>query len=506
MLRLFGGGKPDHPLADPKEAKRIFDTLPADDPAQALEELEHWLDSVSEAEGFRPEQRLSMLFMVDEAGQPRVRRLVRDYLAAVRPSKFQENRLWHRIHEYHRHAADAYTKMLSGVSQDAKGAASIKSQTGLLFARALRNVAQRLKWIQFRYGPTDMAVWGQLNLLYAQAERAGHADATCHVYACEAGASAPRREFLKAVLFGASSPDGLLPPEVDFAERLIAEYVGGIALAEAPAPQLTYWTDISQAMRPLRIARTPVAAPGLRCFGAAQALSQLQAQIERVQANRQLPAEPLYASLRDVDMALDVMRHLALYWSPQPPERKSPRHSVKSRLTVTYGLTGVTNALGSGNSNSLDFDASASESWIVENVSAGGFGAVVPQIKGDWLKVGTLLAMQPEGGTNWLVGIVRRVSKTGNQQARVGIQTLSRTPQACTFGNDASFEGEAGILLRPLQSDAVEVLIALRSGAFVPGLKLELEQGARFHMFLPQALVERGEDCELARFREMIRE
>ena len=166
----------------------------------------------------------------------------------------------------------------------------------------------------------------------------------------------------------------------------------------------------------------------------------------------------------------------------------------------------MTNALGSGNSNSLDFDASASESWIVENVSAGGFGAVVPQIKGDWLKVGTLLAMQPEGGTNWLVGIVRRVSKTGNQQARVGIQTLSRTPQACTFGNDASFEGEAGILLRPLQSDAVEVLIALRSGAFVPGLKLELEQGARFHMFLPQALVERGEDYELARFREMIRE
>jgi len=504
MIRFFGGGKPDHPLADPKEAKRIFDALPADDAAKALEELEHWLDSVSDAEDLKPDRRLALLFLVDEAGQPRVRRLVRDYLAAARPSRFQENRLWHRIHEYHRHAADAYAKLLSGVSQDARGEASIKAQAGLLFGRALRHVAQRLKWIQFRYGPTDMAVWGQLNLLYAQAERAGHAEVSCIMYAGETGESSPRREFLKAELFGASSPDGLLPPEVDFAERLIAEFVGGITLAAAPAPQLTYWTDISQAMGPLRVVRQPAAAPGLRCFGAAQALAQLQAQIERVRANRQLPAEPLYASLRDADMALDVMHHLALYWSPEPPERKSQRHSVKSRLTVTYGLAGVTTALGGG--SSLDFDASANENWIVENVSAGGFGAVVPQIKGDWLKVGALLAMQPEGGSNWLVGIVRRVSKTGTQQARVGIQTLSRAPQACIFGSEASFEGEHGVLLRPLQSDVAEVLIALRSGAFVPGLKLELEQGARFHMFLPQALVERGEDYELARFREMIRE
>ena len=39
MIRLFGGGRADHPLADPKEAKRIFDSLPPDDAAKALEEL-----------------------------------------------------------------------------------------------------------------------------------------------------------------------------------------------------------------------------------------------------------------------------------------------------------------------------------------------------------------------------------------------------------------------------------------------------------------------------------
>lgn len=504
MIKLFGGSKPDHPMGDPKEAKKILEALPADDAAKALEELEHWLDSVTTAEGFKLEQRVALLLMVDEAGQIRVRKLVRDYLAAVRPSRFQENRLWHRIHEYHKHAAEAYARVLASLSQDPKGASSVKAHLPLLLARALRSAAQRLKWIQFRYGPTDLAVWGLLNLVYAHAERSGQADSKVTLYPGESAESSPRREFLKAAIFGASSPDGLLPAEVDLAERLISDNAASFVIGQSPAPELPYWTDLGQAMGPLRIARAPEPTPGLRCFGASPALAQLQAQISRIEASRALPAEPTFSGIQDVDTALDVMRHLAMYWSPVPPERKFQRHNVKSRLTVTYGLNGVLSALG-GAADSLDFEAIANENWIVENVSAGGFGAVVPQIKGDWLKVGALIAMQPEGGTNWVVGVVRRVSKTGNQQARVGIQTLSRTPLACRFSVEGGAE-ETGVLLRPPEPDATEARIALRTSAFVQGQKLELEREGRLHMFLPQGIDERGEDFEIGRFREMIRE
>ena len=75
MLKLFGSGKPNHPLADPKEARRILDGLPANDPHKALEELAHWLDSASTAEGFKPQDRIQVLTMVDDAAQPRVRKL-----------------------------------------------------------------------------------------------------------------------------------------------------------------------------------------------------------------------------------------------------------------------------------------------------------------------------------------------------------------------------------------------------------------------------------------------
>ena len=63
MLNLFGG-KADHPMADPKEARRILDALPAQE-AKALGELAHWHESVSTVAGFRPGDRLQLSGALD---------------------------------------------------------------------------------------------------------------------------------------------------------------------------------------------------------------------------------------------------------------------------------------------------------------------------------------------------------------------------------------------------------------------------------------------------------
>ena len=52
----------------------------------------------------------------------------------------------------------------------------------------------------------------------------------------------------------------------------------------------------------------------------------------------------------------------------------------------------------------------------------------------------------------------------------------------------------------------VEAAIALRAAVFVPGQNLQNERGGRHYMYLPQAVAERGEDYDIVRFREMIRE
>jgi hypothetical protein len=142
---------------------------------------------------------------------------------------------------------------------------------------------------------------------------------------------------------------------------------------------------------------------------------------------------------------------------------------------------------------------------VVENVSAGGFGAIVPQVKSDWLRVGALLALQPDGGTNWIIGAIRRVSRTSANEARVGIETLSRAPRVAKFRVRGLGE-ETGLLLPSAVLGSGEVSIALRAGVYPPGTNVEATFEGREHVYLPQGAPERAEDYELVRFREMIRE
>jgi len=485
MLNLFGG-KADHPMANPKEARRILDALPAQE-LKALDELAHWHESVSTAAGFKPGERLQLTGALDDAAQPRLRKLSREYFAATRPSRYQENLLWTQMHEYWRQAGLAWARSVDACLQ-ANDARSL----AVAAVRTLRALAQQIKWQHLRYGPIDPAVWGVINKVFNAAEARGVADA--------------RLEFLKAAMFSASSPDGLLPAEIELAERVMGELAAGFAIAAAPARELLYWTDLAQPMAPVRMARPPKPAPTLRHFGPGTALARLQQIAQKMRASGQIPSD-LNIAGADSEAVLEVLQHLALYWAPEPPARQHPRHSVKSRLAITHGFDGVVEALGRTGGGSLDFDAKGggAESWIVDNVSAGGIGAVVPQMKGDWLRVGSLLAMQPDGGANWVVGMVRRVNRTSTQEARVGIQTLSRAPSLASFSLRGT-GGHLGILLPSPVLGSGETSIALKAGLYARGENLEAEVQGKQHVFMPQGTPESGEDYELVRFRGMVRE
>jgi hypothetical protein len=499
MLRLFGG-KPDHPLADPKEARRILGELPAQDPFRALEELTHWLESVTAAGQFRPEARIQALFAVDEAAQPRLRRLARDYFAAERPSRFQENRLWSAVHGYYRQAGLSLAKAVDLFVQGAKGAEQARASLPALLVRTLRSLAQQIKWMHLRYGPIDPAVWAVFNGVYAFAEARQLAQARVPAYPGVPGESSPQLEFLKGAMFSAASPDCLLPAEADLAERLIAHFAPSFAIAPAPAPELGWWIDLSRPMAPQRSARGVQAAPAARWLGAGAALAEAEALVERVYTCGQVPSELAAVTGVDPESVLGVLRHLVRAWSPQPPERKSQRHAVKSRVFVAHGYEGALGAMGAA--GGLGSSAEGAESWVVENVSAGGFGAVVPQLKGDWLRVGTLVALQGEGGTNWVLGIVRRVNKTTPREARVGIQTLARSAEVRRFVVSGAFE--EGVLMR--DAGAAEVRILLKPGIYAPLQNLEVREGERTRVYIPQGLAERGEDYDIGRYREMVRE
>jgi len=113
VISLFGGKKPNHPMADIKEARKLLEELPTSDAFKCADELTHWLESVMAEEGFKPEYRAQLIQLLDETAQIHLRKLARDYMASPRLAKFQEIRLWKAIYEYWRQAALAYAVALA---------------------------------------------------------------------------------------------------------------------------------------------------------------------------------------------------------------------------------------------------------------------------------------------------------------------------------------------------------------------------------------------------------
>ncbi|MBI4291457.1 MAG: hypothetical protein HY661_08265 [Betaproteobacteria bacterium] len=506
MLNLFRSSKPDHPLAELKEARNILEAVPANDSFKALDELAHWHESVRAVEGFKPEYRAQLVQLIDETAQIHLRRLSREYLSSPRLPKFQENRLWVAIHEYWRQSALAMVFCIEPYASGAKGTDALKSAAPLLSVRALRALAAQMKWQYLRYGPFDNSLWAMVAKIYALAEQKNFARIRLAVYPNVPGESSPEQEFLRAVVLAASSPDGLTPVEIEIAERSIAHFSASFTLVLEQQPDIAYWIDLAAGEPPLRLARPPQHAPTLRFFAAGKAGEQLEALMQAIRSSNAIPSSLNLGGTYEPQVVLAVLQHLAMVWSPKPPERKFARHTVKSRLVVTHGFDGVLAALDSA--SSLDFDQSRIENWVVENVSAGGFGALVPQVKGDWLKIGALIGLQPEGGENWLIGVIRRFNRDSSQRGAVGVQTFAKSAEVVPLriegGHD---EAQTGILLHPLAggSDA-EAQLLLPAGVVLPGQNLEMQAEGRLFLLLPAGAAEHGDDYELLRFRKMMRD
>ena len=500
MISLFGSKKPDHPMADIKEARKLLEELPSGDALKCADELSHWLESVTAEEGFKPEYRAQLVQLLDETAQTHLRKLARDYMASPRLAKFQEIRLWTAIHNYWRQAARAYVGCIDLYAAGAKGADALKGSMPLLLARALRALAAQIKWLYVRYGPMDQSVWGVIARVYALAETRKLAQSAVTLYPGIPGETTPEQEFLKAVMLSASSPDSLLPLEVELCERLVTHFCASFTLRLEQQPDIAYWIDLATSQAPLRLARPPQHAPSLRFFAAGKALQDLESLIASIKATGNVPAQVNLGGSYPAETVLDVLDHLALYWSPTPPERKHQRHRVKSRLNVVHGYDGVLGLFGAGPGDDAD-----TETWIVEDVSAGGFGACIPEIRGEWLKIGCLLGLQPEGGDTWVLGVIRRLQREIPLKGLVGIQTIARSAELVQFSVSGA-GGETGILISDGSESPGEVRVLLRAGSFAPGQNMEYAKGDATCLLMPQGVVESGEEYEVVRFREMVRE
>lgn len=491
LLGLFGKDWGDHPLADPKHAKEALATLSITDAREALADISAWLESLPTAEGVKPERRWEICAQLDDVGAAHGRRMAREFLTAAQRSRQKIFQDWRIAHDFWSRLTLGYESCLTTDSRGEQLSLP-KGALPLWSARLLHAYGTRMKWQQFNYGPVDATVWRRAGNVYLHADRQNASRETVKLYANWPGETSPEQEYLKLLLFHACSMDSLQPLEIELAERLIAHFLPHFSMTSTPLLESVYWVDAAQSSPPCRVLRAPAPAPSLRYFSTGSAHSVIEELRGRIETQHQIPADlPLGGQYPVAEVAF-VLAHLSAAFAPVPPQRDHDRVVVRSLLAVIHGLPEILRRLGG------DEGEQEGETWLAQDVSAGGFGVQLPLASNDWVGVGTLIGMRPEGDTRWQIGVVRRYSRASASLGAAGIETLGRSPRALTL--DCSGLKSPAVLLDDRLGEGAEARLVIEPGAWEDLTPASIELEGRRYRLSPMGLSLQGEGFAVGRY------
>lgn len=533
--------KNEHPLGSPQQAEKLLGELAIEDPYKALGEIIFWLGSVKEAEGFKLGERIAILKLIDDTGQSCKRKLSSDYLAAaVRAQKTQEHRLWAVLNEYCKKRHEVYLYCLDEIKASPTTDASLRNNLPLIMARAMRALAEQKKWAYMRYRLIEDRVWHDIAALTFMAESEGASRSLLSLYPDEKTSTSVVTELIKLLMLDVSSPNSLTPRRLDISERLIAEFSGAFEISETRTANSTFYIDLSAPKAPSRIPENLEPNSTTFFFSAAGALPKLQTMLTTLHERGKQAGMEFVADISALELQ-DVVRHLIAHWSPSAPKRQHERSPELSRFHVLHTFAQIHKRVADyakkvepvlienkdilymervdlklygfvtektkkliaeaaekyAQSEAEDEDT---ETWTMENKSASGFGATIPQLNEDWVKVGSLIALKRQDESGWHVGVIRRMIRDAEFKVLVGIQALSPdTAIAVNLSSIADAVHITGLLL-PAHEEGDALLLA--KGSFVQNKGFHLYAGESKRSIRLVRVIERGEDFELVAFSE----
>lgn len=490
MLGIFGD-KALHPLVDGKEAKRILSGLTGGGDAAGVDEAAGWFESLAGLEDIGTALRYRRGIEVAAATLPAARRLTRDYLSGTFATRMQEQATWQLGHDYWARLSSLLRRCLTDLDADPKARAELKKEHAALLAAAMVASFRSLLWQQFRYGPFDDDAWRVLGSLFLRATQENCADTPVAPFGDSEATVTVGGEYLKALVFHASSMNSLPPLEIGLAERFIAHFLPHLALESAPRLDSSHWVDAAGTAPPSRLVGAPQPTASMRFFAPSRALAVVREMRTRIRASQATPAEVNLGGQYSVANLLAVLDHLATCWSPRPPQRNHSRHRVRSRLTACTGLPALF-ALLSDSQAGQPYIAH----WTVEDIGQGGMSVRLPLARDGRTQIGTLVGMQPAGNAGWMIGIVRRFSRATETEALAGIETIARTPSPVT-ATDGVMKTDL-ILLDPLRQDT-PCRVLLGRHEWEPHTPVHLFESGRPWRLLPAEVLETGEDWLLGR-------
>ncbi len=218
------------------------------------------------------EQRLDLIFRLDEAAAAQARRLGRDYPALAGGNRAQESKCWKAGRGYWQQLAAAYLDCMARHRAAGKEGDAIRPQLPLLYGRLISALVAQIKWMQFRYGPVEPEYWQTLGSVYLAAVDAKVAQKSLQAL-CRSG----REHDRGGISQGAGFPcgiDGQSAAAGDRNCRTLDRLLSALLFTEFAnyGRENVYWVDVAKPLPPTRLAKTPEITPTLRFFNGTRAV------------------------------------------------------------------------------------------------------------------------------------------------------------------------------------------------------------------------------------------
>lgn len=527
------GGKLDHPLRDTEAAKALIAGLPEDVSIETLEQLTHWVSSVTDTSGFTCDDRLAVMCLLDDAGALHAEPLFNEFFSKIHQQDRATRKIWDALCEYWGQLAAGYARCVADFEHGEKGAKNVEAQMPLALARALRAASLGFKLRYLRFAGIDAKAWAPLYRIYAFAELKQFDNVPVVAYAREVHTTA-RAELQKILLLYLAAPHEFPPGQLELAFRILARFAISAAWSRVPQAECNFVIDLGAGGPPSHMPVKEAAGANKRFLGGGQALTKL-GEIRGLSEKNMLSEEQRFGQEFSPAQIITVIKHLEVYLCVAPPHRRFARTKAAAEVSVVHGLKPICQRvtkieLGSGVSLGEDLDLKAKtanimklvaeeiestpETWAQKDQSEWGLGADIPPDLGKWAEPGKLCGVQPSGEKNWWVGIVRRMDSSGGLHC--GIRIFSKRPvsvwlrvlgagehQAANWETSTgsfSYDYLRAIMLPDALKSHEHPVMILENKTYVPGQLCEVMMGEHSRHLKLVEFLEEGEDYVRAAF------
>jgi hypothetical protein len=310
------------------------------------------------------------------------------------------------------------------------------------------------------------------------------------------------QEFAVLVTWFGSTAGTKIPLHAHITERLFSYLGKGLLISSSYNGNGIFAFDTAQPTPPMRATAEATIHPAIRFIEAEGVRQQLDGLIKTLEKGIIPDLLNLYGARLDTELIRDIANSLMQSLTLPPPTRRNPRRQIKVNLKVANGYFKMLAQTDIG----LNFGVDESDTWEIEDISATGFRSVVPLVRAESIKIGTLVGSRPESVSHWGAGVVRRLSRDAQNNLHIGVEVLSQRVVGVPLNDRTKSGAHAGMLglyLNRSSDTSGEAWLMMKVETFAINHSLVMKYDDKEYLLLPLALVERGEDYDLARYRMM---